>query len=216
MIVAINLAGTAFGFWYYIPQFRLEPVLAWPVVPDSPTATSFIACSLALYKRGRSNEYLNVLAFFGCIKLGLWTPYVLTVFADAFLASVAPPPQVVPVLGQALASNAMYAFLFISHLGMVVQAFLIHRYSDFPSRAILVAVVWYAFNDLVDYSIPIVGTPHHTLLPVEPVVNGTVQHVSPAHEIAAAGAVVLTILATILAVATRRVKTIRTNRPLSP
>ena len=46
-IVAINLAGTAFGFWYYIPQFRLEPVLAWPVVPDSPVATLFIACSLA-------------------------------------------------------------------------------------------------------------------------------------------------------------------------
>ena len=107
VIVAINLAGTAFGFWYYIPQFRLEPVLAWPVVPDSPVATLFIACSLALYKPGRSNEYLNMLAFFGCIKLGLWTPYVLTVFADAFLATVTPPPQVVPLLGRELASNAM-------------------------------------------------------------------------------------------------------------
>jgi uncharacterized membrane protein YpjA len=103
----------------------------------------------------------------------------------------------------------MYAFLVVSHLGMVVQAFLIHRYSDFPGRAILVAVIWYGFNDLVDYFVPIVGTPHHTLLPVEPVVNGTVQHVSPAHEIAAAGAVVLTVLATILAVATRRAKTKR-------
>jgi uncharacterized membrane protein YpjA len=93
---------------------------------------------------------------------------------------------------------------------MVVQAFLIHRYSDFPSRAILVAVIWYGFNDLVDYFIPIIGTPHHTLLPVEPVVNGTVQHVSPAHEIAAAGAVVLTVLATVVAVLTRREK--RSNR----
>jgi hypothetical protein len=63
------------------------------------------------------------------------------VFADAFLASVAPPPQVVPLLGQALASNAMYAFLFVSHLGMVIQAFLIYRYSDFPGRAILVALI---------------------------------------------------------------------------
>ena len=71
VIVGINLAETAFGFWYYIPQFRLKPVLAWPVVPDSLTATLFIACSLALHKPGRSIEYLNVLAFFGCIKLGL-------------------------------------------------------------------------------------------------------------------------------------------------
>jgi hypothetical protein len=37
-------------------------------------------------------------------------------------------------------------------------------------------------------------------------VNGTVQHVSPAHEIAAAGAVALTILATVVAVLTRREK----------
>jgi uncharacterized membrane protein YpjA len=206
VIVAINLVGTVFGFWYYIPQFRLEPLVAWPVVPDSPMATLFIACSLALYKLGRSNEYLNMLAFFGCIKLGLWTPYVLTVFADAFLATVSAPPQVVTLLGRELASNAMYAFLFVSHLGMVVQAFLIHRYSEFPGRAILVAVVWYGFNDLVDYFVPIVGTPHHTLLPVEPVVNGTVQHVSPAHEIAAAGAVVLTILATAVAIRTHREK----------
>jgi uncharacterized membrane protein YpjA len=209
VIVAINLVGTVFGFWYYIPQFQLEPVLAWPVVPDSPMATLFIACSLALYKLGRPNEFLNMLAFFGCIKLGLWTPYVLTVFADAFLATVSAPPQVVPLLGRELASNAMYAFLFVSHSGMVVQAFLIHRYSAFPGRAILVAVVWYGFNDLVDYFVPIVGTPHHTLLPVEPIVNGTVQHVSPAHEIAAVGAVALTILATVLAVATRRMKTKR-------
>ena len=215
VIVAINVAGTAFGFWYYIPQFQLEPVVAWPVVPDSPTATLFIACSLALYKLGRSNEYLNVLAFFGCIKLGLWTPYVLTVFADAFLATVTPPPQVVPLLGRELASNAMYAFLFVSHLGMVVQAFLIHRYSDFPGRAILVAVIWYGFNDLVDYFVPIVGTPHHTLLPVEPIVNGTVQHVSPAHEIAAAGAVALTVLATVVAVLTCREKQIDRARTAS-
>ena len=39
--------------------------------------------------------------------------------------------------------------------------------------------------------------------------NGTVQHVSPAHEIAAVGAVRLAVLATILAVATRRVKIIK-------
>jgi uncharacterized membrane protein YpjA len=205
VIVAVNLIGTAFGFWYYLPQFRLEPLIAWPVIPDSPMATLLIALSLALYKLDRSSEYLNVLAFFGCIKLGLWTPYVLTVFADAFLATVAPPSQVVSLLGSDLAMTAMYSFLFVSHLGMAVEAFLIHRYSDFPASAILVAVGWYGFNDLVDYFVPIVGTAHHTLLPVEPILGGVVQHVSPAHEIAAAGAVALTFLATALAEATRRV-----------
>src|SRR5699024_3332354 len=86
LVVAINLAGTAFGFWYYRFQFSLEPALAWPFVPDSPVATLFIALSIASWKLGRSREWLDALAFFGCLKLGLWTPYTLLVFQDAFLA----------------------------------------------------------------------------------------------------------------------------------
>nr|WP_277543378.1 DUF1405 domain-containing protein [Halomicroarcula sp. FL173] len=80
---------------------------------------------------------------------------------------------------------------------------------------ILAAVIWYGFNDLVDYFVLIVETPHHTLLPVKPIVNGTVQHVSPAHDFAAAGAVALTMLATILAVATRRVKITQNERSVA-
>jgi uncharacterized membrane protein YpjA len=98
---------------------------------------------------------------------------------------------------------AMYNFLFWSHLAMVVQAFLIQRYAKFPIVAVFVAVVWYGFNDVVDYFVPLVGTPHHTLIPAEPIVDGVVQHVSPAHELAAAGAVVLTLTATFLALSTR-------------
>jgi uncharacterized membrane protein YpjA len=97
----------------------------------------------------------------------------------------------------------MYNFLFWSHLAMVVEAFVIHRFSAFPVKAVLVALVWYGVNDLVDYFVPVVGTPHHTLIPAEPIVDGVVQHVSPAHELAAAGAVVLTLTATFLALSTR-------------
>lgn len=201
LIVAINLAGTAFGFWYYgfqpIPlstpliglQFANEPVVMWPFVPDSPVATLFIALSLGLWKLGRSNEYVNALAFFGCWKLGFWTPYVLTVFFDGFIGVGWP----------------MYAFLFGSHLAMVVEAFLIHRYSDFPVKAVAVALLWYGFNDVVDYFVPIVGTPHHTNLPGQLVdaTTGFYTHPTPTHEYAAAGAVVLTLTATFWALSTR-------------
>ncbi|ELZ96869.1 hypothetical protein C440_03808 [Haloferax mucosum ATCC BAA-1512] len=190
LVVIINLVGTAFGFWYYGLQFSIEPVVMWPFVPDSPVATFFIALSLALWKVGRSNEYLNALAFFGCLKLGLWTPYVLLVFKSDF----------------SYLHWAMYNFLFWSHLAMVVEAFLIQRYARFPAGAVALAVGWYGFNDLVDYFVPIVGTPHHTLIPAEPIVSGVVQHVSPAHDLAAAGAVVLTVTATGLALATRAAK----------
>jgi uncharacterized membrane protein YpjA len=188
LVVAINLAGTAFGFWYYRFQFGVEPLLAWPVVPDSPMATLFIALSIASWKLGHSREWLNALAFFGCLKLGFWTPYTLLVFRDAFIAST---------------PTWLYWFLFWSHLAMAVQAFVIHRYSDFPVWAVAVALAWYGLNDLVDYFVPVVGTPHHTALPVQPIVNGVIEHVSPAHELVAAGALALTMLATFLALSTR-------------
>ncbi|MFC6875110.1 DUF1405 domain-containing protein [Halobellus marinus] len=196
-VVAINLLGTAFGFWYYgfhpLPltdplitwQFAAEPVVMWPFVPDSPMATLFIALAFASWKLGRTNEYLAALAFFGCWKLGLWTPYVLAVFADAFLETTWFP---------------LYVFLFFSHLAMVVEAFVIHRFADLPVRAVAVALAWYGLNDIVDYFVPIVGDPHHTALPLA---DSVVVGGSTVLQLAAAGAVVLTFLATFFALATR-------------
>jgi uncharacterized membrane protein YpjA len=207
VVVAVNLLGTAFGFWFYglhplplsdplvVDQFAVEPVVMWPFVPDSPVATLFIALSLAAWKLGRSNEYLNALAFFGCIKLGAWTPFVLLAFRADF----------------AYQHWAMYNFLFWSHLAMVVQAFLIHRYAAFPTRAVGVALLWYGLNDVVDYLVPVTGPPHHTFIPAEPVGAAGRMHgagetvalgVGP-HEVAAAGAVALMFAATFLALATR-------------
>ncbi|MFC6733476.1 DUF1405 domain-containing protein [Haladaptatus sp. DYSN1] len=189
LIVFVNLAGTAFGFYYYLFQFSIEPVVMWPLVPDSPVATLFIALALGAWLLGRQNDYLSALAFFGCLKLGAWTPFVLGVFMTEF----------------DYLHWAMYNFLFWSHLAMVVQGFLLHRITDFPVKAVAVAAGWYLLNDVVDYFVPIVGNPHHTLLPpaVEPIVDGVVTHASPGHEIAAAGAITLTVLATFLALATR-------------
>lgn len=201
LVVAINLVGTAFGFWYYgfhplplsdpliVDQLAAEPALMWPLVPDSPVATLFIALAFGAWALNRNSEYLNALAFFGCWKLGLWTPYVLLVFAEGFRA-VNPLP--------------MYLFLLFSHLAMVLQAFVLHRISDFPIRAVAVAVLWYGLNDLVDYFVPVVGTPHHTLIPGQIVgADGFLTHPSEIHLLAAAGAVVLTLTATLLTLSTR-------------
>ena len=199
-IALVNLVGTAFGFWFYglrpfgdpviDGQFAGEPMLAWPFVPDSPVATGFIAVALGLWWLGRSSEYWNALAFFGCLKLGFWTPYVLTAFADGFLAGTPLP---------------LYVFLFVSHLGMVVEAFVLYRISGFPIRAVAVALAWYGLNDMVDYLVPVVATPHHTLVPGQAFLGRGqgFTHPSPTHEIAAAGAVALTFLAVFLALATR-------------
>ena len=186
LLIAVNLAGTAFGFWFYRFQFAAEPVLAWPVVPDSPTATFFIAAALAAWRYDTQRNWLTALAFLGCFKLGLWTPAVLLLFKADF-------NYLHPL---------MYNFLVWSHLAMAAQAFLLYRLSDFPVGAVAVAAFWYGFNDVVDYFVPVVGPPHHTYLPVEAMAGG-VSHAIHAHDQAAAIAISLTLVGTFLALATR-------------
>lgn len=190
-IVAINLAGTAFGFWYYRFQFSGTPLAIWPWVPDSPLATLFIAASLALWKLDRGSELVDMLAFFGNVKLGLWTPFVLLSFNDAFLAQTPLP---------------MYAFLLVSHLGMVAQAFLIHRYSDFSIPAVAAALAWYSFDLSVDYFVPILGEPHHTVLPFSDPTAVPMAGNTTAFRVAALGATMLTIWITFVALSTRAEK----------
>jgi uncharacterized membrane protein YpjA len=198
-IVLVNLVGTLFGFWYYAGrptglalegQLGAAPLQAWVLIPDSPVATMFIGLSLAAWKLDWEADWLHVLAFFGCIKLGLWTPYVQLGLNG---------PEGIQLW--------LYLFLIGSHLAMAAEAFLIHRYAAFSVRAVAVAVAWYSFNDVVDYFWPIFDGPHHTWLRAEPFQNtgsGLVpNHAVPAHDLAAACAVVLTILATFLALAMR-------------
>ncbi|MFB6173265.1 MAG: DUF1405 domain-containing protein [Halobacteriales archaeon] len=187
VIVAVNVAGTAFGFWYYRFQFAATPAVMWPFVPDSPVATLLIAGSLAAWRldAGPWSEALHALAFFGCLKLGFWTPFVQ-----------------LALNGPAGIAAWLYWFLITSHLAMVAEAFLIHRYAAFPRWAVGVALAWHGTNDVVDYFLPLVGEPHHTYLRAE-FVDGRLVHAVPAHDWAAAAAVALTVLATGLALATR-------------
>jgi uncharacterized membrane protein YpjA len=185
LVVAINLAGTAFGFWYYRFQFTQTPFVMWPFVPDSPGATLLIALSLAAWKLDYDVEWLHMLAFFGNIKLGLWTPFV-----QLFLNG---PSGIEPWL---------YWFLIVSHLAMSLQSFLIYRYAEFPVSAVAVATVWYGVNDVVDYFAPLIGRFHHTFLRAE-FVNGALDHSVRGHDLAAVAAVTLTLTATFLALATR-------------
>ncbi|MFC6952720.1 DUF1405 domain-containing protein [Halorubellus litoreus] len=199
LVVATNVLGTLFGFYYYGlsplepdfvwegSQFALEPLAMWPLVPDSPVATLFIALAFGAWALGRSNEYLTALAFFGCLKLGAWTPFVLLAFQSDF----------------AYTGVLMYNFLFWSHLAMVLQGFVLHRIGDFPVKAVALAAGWYLLNDVVDYFVPIIGDPHHTLIPAEEITASGVVHTPGPHRIAAAGAIALTVLATFLALATR-------------
>jgi uncharacterized membrane protein YpjA len=207
LVVALNLGGTAFGFWFYRHQFAETPLMMWPFVPDSPVATLLAAAAFALWALGRANEYVTVLAFFGNLIFGLWTPWVLMVFAETSIAD---------------SGLAMHTFLVVSHLGMVVQALVLHRISEFRLPAVAVATAWYTLNLGTDYFFPVVGPefpggflpvkPHHTWIPVprDAVVAGS----TTAFQVAALGAVSATILALFLSMSIRLLK-LRSNRSRS-
>ena len=184
-IAIVNLLGVVAGFYYYIPQFQRTVLAAWPVVPDSPVATLFIGLSLIAWRLDYDVPWLHALAFFGCLKLGAWAPFVQLV-----------------IEGQGATPLWLYQFLIWSHAGMVVQGFLIPQYADFPIWAVAVAFAWYGFNDIVDYFVPIVGEPHHTVLNAE-YVGGEIVHDVAAHELAAGFAVLLTMLAIFLSLSVR-------------
>lgn len=184
-VIVANLLGTAFGFWYYSLQLSQTPLVMWPIVPVSPLATLFMALSLAAWRLGYTAEWLHVLAFFGCLKYGLWT-----VFVQLFIE------------GPGYSHPAMYQFLIWSHAAMVVQAFLIHRYARFPVWAVGVATAWFALNDVLDYFVAVMGGPHHSWLNAFWTGTGFDRTI-PAYDHTAAAAVILTVLATFLALVTR-------------
>jgi uncharacterized membrane protein YpjA len=185
LVVAVNLAGTAFGFYYYRLQFSRTPIEMWAFVPDSPLATLLIALALAAWKLDRQQEWLTALAFYGNIILGGWTVYVHLAFYESF----------------GYLHPAMRQFLIWSHAAMVLQAFLLHRIGDFRSRAVGVATLWYAANVIVDYLVPVLGDPHHTIIPLQD--DAQVGLGADALGVAGAGAFLLLIVSVYLAMLTR-------------
>ena len=185
LVVAVNLAGTAFGFYYYLPQFYHTPTAMWPFVPDSPMATLLIALALAAWKLDRQQEWLTALAFYGNVILGGWTVYVHLAFYESF----------------GYLHPAMRQFLIWSHAAMVLQAFLLHRIGDFRPRAVGLATLWYTANATVDYFVPVLGDPHHTIIPLPD--DAQVGLGADALGVAGAGAFVLLIVAIYLAMLTR-------------
>jgi len=146
LIAAVNILGTIFGFYYYFEQLVNTSMILWIFVPASPLATFFLATSVYLNADNRGIPLLDALAFLGNFKYGLWTVFVLLYYSEIFF------------MGQEL----LYVFMFFSHLGMAVQAFLVFYWQNFRLKELGIVGAWFLLNDLVDYTL---GT--HTYLYTE-------------------------------------------------
>lgn len=151
VLIAVNLFGTAYGFWWYHGQLRETPLIFWPVVPDSPGSTLLFALFLITLMRNVRKPLLAALAYMSSFKYGLWTPLVM---GHMWLTT-----------GEVTFESV---HLSLSHLGMALEALLFARVHR-PLRPFLPAALgWLLFNDFMDYALGL-----HPVLPV-PEAAGTV------------------------------------------
>lgn len=163
-IMAINLGGIAYGFFYYLPQFlgtghplvqeyfpgvasgsaiEAAPWYLWILIPDSPLAVLWAQLALLLYSLGRRNDYVDALAVVANIQVGLWTAYVLTFYWETF----------------GIYKLNLNFWLLWLHLGMAAQALIfLHDLRGAGRRVVGAILAWVLFNDLMDYAYPGYGT----------------------------------------------------------
>jgi uncharacterized membrane protein YpjA len=180
-LISVNVAGAAFGFYYYTPQLGVVPTHLWLLVADSPIATLFFAAALGYALIGSESRLLSSMAFVANLKYGLWTAAVLLIFSDGFLSSTSAP---------------MYLFLLLSHLGMAAQVFLLDGVSGFSKRGLAAGAAFYAVNDIADYT-SVLGRSLHPLLPGQEAVAGSYTHTT-SHGAAGTVAAVCTLVSVAL------------------
>jgi uncharacterized membrane protein YpjA len=141
-LLAVNLFGALYGFWWYRGQFAVTPLHLWPFVPNSPLAVTWFIVVLVLWLGGRRSTLLEGLAYFGLIKHGLWTVAIIWMYEWA---------------GQSHAENL---FLWTGHLGMALQAILFWYVLGLPLSRLQAGAIagWYLFNDFLDYGVGIYPT----------------------------------------------------------
>jgi len=136
VLVLVNLAGTLFGFWYYRFQLPETPVYKMIFVPDCPLYALLFAVLVAAYVFSEKKcRMLATLTFVGLIKYGFWTVLVVTLYRDYYFTN----------------DPLLYSVLFLLHIGMILEAFIIPQIFRFTEGTLSVALVWFLLNDMMDY-----------------------------------------------------------------
>ena len=146
--------GLAFlvGVSFYVhsdPSLREVPTFLYPLFGDSPTALALITLSLVtlLANLGRPVAdapvnrplaYLHTLAFVWLVKYGLWTAVALNLRPDLYV-------------GFSGAALWDYWGIMLTHLGFVVEAFVVPYYGRTTRGALAFALVALLVNDVYDY-----------------------------------------------------------------
>lgn len=139
LLLAGNISGALYGFYWYAGQFAVTPFFLWPFVPNSPLAVLYFTLSLLFLRRGRRSPLFEGLAYFGLIKHGSWTVAIIILY---WLAGSSRPDNL---------------WLLAGHAVMALQAVLAWHYFGLPLTPRQAAAVsaWYLFDDYLDYVVGI-------------------------------------------------------------
>jgi uncharacterized membrane protein YpjA len=162
--LALNASAFLVGVSFYVhsdPSLADLPTFLYPLFGDSPTALALVTLSMAtlLPNLGRPVRdapvnrplaYLHTLAFVWLVKYGLWTGVALSLRPDLYV-------------GFSGAALWDYWGITLTHLGFVLEAFLIPHYGRTTRGALAFALVALLVNDVFDY-----GFGYHPPLRYEP------------------------------------------------
>lgn len=137
-VLAANLLSVFYGlFYFYKDQLLSSPIWQWIVIPDSPTYVLLFAISaLGIAYNKLNNNLLNVVAFIGLVKIGLWTVFVIPLYGNYFLFP---------------ANANWFIFLGILHIGMILEAIVLLPRIKLNHIHLLIAFAWFIVGDLSDY-----------------------------------------------------------------
>ena len=151
-LLLVNAVAFLVGVRFYVesdPSLREVHTLLWPFFGDSPAAIALATLSLAtllpvLGRRvrdapvNRPLAYLHTLAFAWLVKYGLWTFVALTLRPDLYV-------------GFSGAALWDYWGIVLTHLGFVVEAYLVPWYGRTTRGALALTAVALLANDVLDY-----------------------------------------------------------------
>lgn len=134
LLFLINLFGTIYGYYWYLPQLVITPDIFLAFVPDSPTASLFFTIFLFFLLFGKNVPYIEALGLITLFKYGTWAVVMnlLTLIVDGSLSAVG-------------------FMLMVSHAGMAIQGILYSPFYKIKLRHLVVAGIWTLHNDIIDY-----------------------------------------------------------------
>jgi uncharacterized membrane protein YpjA len=134
LLLVINVFGTIYGYYWYVPQLVNTPAIFIPFVPDSPTASLFFVFVIIAFLLKTNWPLMEALAIVTLFKYGIWAVIMNLL--------------VLNVTGNLHWSGYM---LMASHFAMAVEGMLYAPYYRFKLWHLAVAAIVALHNEIIDY-----------------------------------------------------------------